>query len=310
MRTDIAVVTGVRGFIGGHVARELAARGLRVVGTDLAVADAVPPVSEYLTAERLLRSTMAPSVVVHMGANANTMDHNRDRMMAMNYEYSKELAAWASVRGARLVYASSAAVYGLGEHGFVEDVSEQQLRPLNVYGESKLEFDRWMTNIAGPKASWMGLRFFNVFGSGEDHKGRMASMVSQIMKQVEELGRVRLFKSYDANYADGEQRRDYVYVRDVANVVVWAALELAGSGVINVGSGVSTTFNGIVRAVCRALGRDAAVEYIDMPEGLRSRYQYDTRASLTKLRRLGYESPFADLDAAVREFVSETRSQG
>lgn len=306
LSNEVVVVTGVRGFIGSHIAKELTQSGFRVVGTDLTPAAAVPNVTEYLTAAELLQAKMSPTVVIHMGANANTMDHDRDRMMAMNYEYSTALATWAADRGARFIYASSAAVYGLGEHGFIEDVAERRLRPLNVYGESKLRFDRWMARGNDPGHKWMGLRFFNVFGPDEDHKGPMASMVHQIRSQVLRTGHVRLFKSYHAAYGDGEQRRDYVYVRDVVGVVLWAALECKASGVVNVGSGVSTTFNEVVQSVCGALGRSASIEYIDMPEELRPRYQYETRADLEKLRRLGCGLVATPVSAAVEALVKES----
>lgn len=243
-------------------------------------------------------------VVLHLGACSSTTEQDVAYLIRNNYELTKRLAYWALSIGARFVYASSAATYGDGHEGMRDTERDvTRFRPQNAYGFSKYLFDCHAMKH-GLLSHIIGLKYFNVFGPNEDHKGDMRSMVYKAWQQIVDKGRVRLFKSYRAEYPDGRQRRDFVYVRDaVAMTLHLAGLERA-SGLFNIGSGESHTWLELVTSVFQAMGRDPQIEFVDMPEHLRTRYQYFTCADITKLRETGYSAPVTPLPVAVNEYVT------
>jgi ADP-L-glycero-D-manno-heptose 6-epimerase len=244
------------------------------------------------------------SAVFHLGACSSTTERNATYLIDNNTAFTRELAIWALGSGARFVYASSAATYGDGSHGMDDrDPAIERLRPLNLYGYSKHLFD-----LHARRLGWLeqivGLKYFNVFGPNEEHKGDMRSVVSKAHVQIRDSGRIALFKSYDPRYKDGGQMRDFLYVKDAVEMTLHFA-EKGGSaaGLFNVGSGKASTWLTLADAIFGALGRAPDVEFIDMPEALRAKYQYYTQADISKLRATGYDRPVTPLADAVSDYV-------
>ena len=251
------------------------------------------------------------SAVFHMGASSSTTEGNEDFLADNNFAYTKEMARWAAARGVRFIYASSAATYGDGSGG-MDDREEdlEKLRPLNPYGASKQAFDLYARR-EGLLDRIVGLKYFNVFGPNEDHKGEMRSVVNKAFHQVRETGRVRLFKSHRPDFKDGEQKRDFLYVKDAVEMTLHFAFgNPAAAGIFNIGSGEANTWLALVGALFAALGRGPQVDFIDMPEGLRAKYQYFTRADIAKLRGAGYDKPVTPLAEAVRDYVQDYLAPG
>ncbi|MBS0209650.1 MAG: ADP-glyceromanno-heptose 6-epimerase [Planctomycetes bacterium] len=310
------LVTGGAGFIGSAMVWRLNQRGYDdiLVVDELATSDKwknLNPLAfaDYWHKDELLRrveqNTMPRiEAVVHLGACSSTTERDSDYLMKNNVAYSQALATWCLERGVRMVYASSAATYGDGAQGYVDDESAiDALRPLNQYGYSKQRFDLWARRTGALKKI-VGLKFFNVFGPNEYHKQDMSSVVFKAYHQIVATGQVKLFRSYEANYADGGQMRDFVYVKDCVDVIDWL-LEQKFGGLFNLGTGQAQTWNDLARAVFAALGRAAAIEYIDMPEALRGRYQYFTQADMRKLAATGCPVKFHTLEAAVEDYVQQ-----
>jgi ADP-L-glycero-D-manno-heptose 6-epimerase len=310
----VIVVTGGAGFIGSNLVRALNARGR----DDVLVVDdltdgrkfanlATARLADYVDVEDFARMVDADdaaldrvTAVLHQGACSDTTERDGRKMMRANYESSKRMFGLCARRGVPLVYASSAAVYGGGRR-FVEEPSAE--RPLNVYGWSKLLFDQWVRRAPRSDAQVVGLRYFNVYGPGEDHKGPMASVARHLHRQLTDTGRVRLFEGTDG-YAHGEQRRDFVHVGDVCDVALWFLDHPERSGIFNVGTGASRSFLDVARAVIAFHGR-GEVEFVPFPEHLRGAYQSFTEADLTALRAAGYHRPFRDVAAGVPQYLAE-----
>lgn len=256
--------------------------------------------------ERVLagRITENVSLLIHMGACSSTTGQDRQYYMKNNFEYSCHMARFAIQKKARFVYASSAATYGDGEQGYSDDkMAISRCRPLNFYGESKQMFDEWILS-EGLYDSVVGLKFFNVFGPNEYHKGDMKSVIAKAYGKVVSEGRMVLFKSHREGYGDGEQKRDFIYIKDVVNIVLFFMQNQRVNGIFNVGTGCARTWNDLARALFSAVGREPRIEYADMPEHLRARYQYFTQADMKNLRRVGYGEPFASLESAIKDYVS------
>ena len=313
------LVTGGAGFIGSALVWALNRRGAdRVVVCDRLGTDAkwrnLPPLAfeDYLEADdlipRLERGALGEfDCVLHMGACSATTERDASYLARNNFEFTKALAGWALGRGARFVYASSAATYGDGAAG-MDDRDErpealQRLRPLNGYGYSKQLFDLWAAR-QGALGRMVGCKFFNVFGPNEDHKGDMRSLVHKAYGQVRETGRVRLFRSHRPDYRDGEQMRDFLYVKDCVGMTLHLAATPRAAGLYNLGSGVASTWLELAAALFAAMRREPAVEFVDMPESVRDKYQYYTRADVAKLRDAGYAAPATPLADAVRDYVA------
>ena len=314
------LVTGGAGFIGSALIWALNGRGLTdIVVTDLLGSDEkwrnLTPLrfADYVEADRF-RATLARdpdafgrfSAVFHLGACSATTERNASYLADNNFTVTKELAAWSLARGSRFVYASSAATYGDGAQGMDDrDPNLARLRPLNMYGYSKHLFD-----LHAQRAGWLdrivGVKYFNVFGPNEAHKGDMRSLVHQACGQIQATGRVQLFQSHHPDYRDGEQQRDFLYVKDAVEMTLHFAEHpagLAAGGLFNLGSGEANTWLALTRALFTALGREPQIEFIPMPEALRGKYQYYTRADIGKLRAAGYARPVTPLAEAVRDYV-------
>jgi ADP-L-glycero-D-manno-heptose 6-epimerase len=241
------------------------------------------------------------SAVFHLGACSDTRERDSAYLLDNNYAFTRDLAGWCLDRNVRLVYASSAATYGAGERGFCDGDPLHRLRPLNAYGYSKHLFD-----LHAQRQGWLdrlvGVKYFNVYGPNEQHKGDMRSVVHKAFEQIQASGRVGLFRSYRSEFADGEQCRDFLYVKEAAEITVRLATSHA-AGIYNVGSGQPNTWNELARSVFEAVGKPLQVDYVDMPEGLRDRYQYHTQADLGRLQQLGLEYLRYSLQDGIRDYV-------
>ena len=242
--------------------------------------------------------------VFHLGARTDTAEQNWEVLQNLNLEYSKNVWRLCTQYQIPLVYASSAATYGGGENGY-DDSHDfvDLLRPLNPYGISKNEFDKWVLAQESAPFFWAGLKFFNVYGPNEYHKGRMASVIFHAYRQIMETGRLKLFKSHRDDIADGEQKRDFVYVMDVVEVCIFLMHHRKNSGIYNLGSGSARSFNDLAGAVFRAAKKPVNIEYVDTPEDIRGAYQYYTCADMKKLKAIGFTHEFRSLDWGVKEYV-------
>lgn len=309
------IVTGGAGFIGSALVWKLNQEGIeRVLVVDhLGTSEkwrnlAHLKFDDYLPKDDFLRRIEhdqplpKPTAVVHLGACSSTTERDADYLLSNNYRYSRVLAEWCLKHNVRMVYASSAATYGGGERGYNdEDAVTPTLRPLNGYGYSKQLFDLWALRT-GALEKLVGLKFFNVFGPNEYHKGDMASVVFKSFHQAQATGKVQLFKSYRPEYPDGGQQRDFIYVKDCIEVIWWLLQSRIG-GLFNLGTGGARTWNDLATAVFAALGREPQIEYIPMPEALQGRYQYFTQADMRKLAATGCPVQFTRLEDAVRDYV-------
>jgi ADP-L-glycero-D-manno-heptose 6-epimerase len=241
--------------------------------------------------------------IIHMGANSSTTEKDADHLMNNNFHYTKELAKYCLEKNIRFIYASSAATYGEGALGFEDDESKiESLRPLNMYGYSKQLFDLWaMRNKVLDRI--VGIKYFNVYGPNEYHKGDMRSVVHKSFEQVRDTGKVRLFKSLNPKYKDGEQMRDFVYVKDAIDMTLYFLDNPDQNGIYNVGAGKARTWNDLVTSLFNAVGKPVNIEYIDLPLHLAEKYQYFTEANLSKIKSGGYKQPITSLEDGVTDYV-------
>ena len=309
------VITGAAGFIGSALAQMVEAEDYdAIVAVDDWGADdrwrnlTKRKISDFVLKDEFftwaLKHEHDIEIVIHMGAVTDTKFRNVDYLLKNNYGYTKKLWKFCAERETRLIYASSAAVYGNGALGFSDDDSKlYDYRPLNPYGYSKVIFDRWAFEHPERPKQHVGLRFFNVYGPNEAHKNEMASVVFHGFRQIQETGKMRLFKG-DAGIGDGEHKRDFVYVKDVASVVKHFIERPDVSGIYNVGTGCARSFNDLARAVFSAIGRPPLIDYIDMPDDLKPNYQSYTQADVAKLRvDAEYGMPFTTLEDGVEDYV-------
>ncbi|MEP7149587.1 MAG: ADP-glyceromanno-heptose 6-epimerase [Acidobacteriota bacterium] len=306
------IVTGGAGFIGSAIVWRLNELG----HDDIFIVDRaddtekwknLPPLrfTDYIDADDFiddLGDFKNTDVIFHMGACSSTTETDADYMLRNNYQYTKDLAEFAIVNDIRFIYASSAATYGDGSAGMEDGIADlKKLRPLNIYGYSKHLFDQYAArNSMFEKI--VGLKYFNVFGQNENHKGDMRSLVNKAFEQIKETGKLKLFKSHNPDYPDGEFGRDFVYVKDAVEMTLHF-MENKTGGLFNVGSGRAHTWNALADAIFNALEMPKNVEFIDMPENLRDRYQYHTQADLSRIRAAGYAAETTPLAEAVADYV-------
>ena len=317
------VVTGGAGFIGSALIAALNARGI----TEILVVDHLGSnvkwknlrnlsFADYIEKDDFLEivtANKAPGpieAIFHLGACSDTTETNASYLVKNNYEYTKLLARWAVDADIRFVYASSAATYGDGSAGFNDDESKiENLQPLNMYGYSKQLFDLW-AHRAGLLEKIVGLKYFNVFGPNEYHKGNMQSFVIKAFEQITAIGKVRLFKSHRNDYKDGAQMRDFLYVKDATDMTLFFLDKPRISGIFNIGSGKARTWNDLVNAVFAAMNKPSNIEYIDMPESIRNQYQYFTQADISKLRKAGYKKQITLLEDVIKEYIQNYLQKG
>lgn len=312
--TKMIVITGAAGFIGSCVAKEWKQGAEEIALVDDFSHDAkrgnLAALEGATFVERdsffeWARDRHDITAVIHIGARTDTTEFDYALFERLNVSYTKQLWRLCTERQIPLIYASSAATYGGGEHGY-SDRHEwvEKLDPLNPYGVSKNEFDKWALAQTECPPHWYGLKFFNVYGPNEYHKGRMASVIFHAYRQIREKGSMKLFRSHNEAYKDGEQLRDFVYVKDVISVIVFLMNELPPNGLYNLGTGQARTFLDLVHAVFNAMGKEPQVSFIDTPADIRDKYQYFTEADMSKLRGVGYKKPMTDLEEGVRDYVS------
>lgn len=313
-------VTGAAGFIGSCMVRKLNDAGL----SDVLAVDDFSRADKNCNLEGkqlcgrverlqfirwLERHHGEVEAIIHLGARTDTTEMDTRIFNELNFEYSRAL--WMLCTGFQipLLYASSAATYGLGEHGYADDPALiPQLKPLNPYGQSKQDFDCWVletTGAASPQAppQWAGFKFFNVYGPNEYHKSRMASVIFHAVRQIKATGGMKLFRSHRPDYRDGEQSRDFIYVKDVVDVLYWFLREKPANGIYNLGTGKARSFRALVEATFHALGLEPNISFIDTPADIRDTYQYFTEADMHRLRDAGYHEPFYGLEEGVADYV-------
>lgn len=310
------IVTGGAGFIGSCIVRTLNDAGKE----DIIIVDNIASTDKWMNIRnkkyiryvhkteflKELSSLEHIEAIIHMGAQSSTTEKDFDYLWNNNFEYTKVLWNYCAEKQISFIYASSASTYGDGDQGFNDQTNIDKLIPLNGYGYSKQLFDLWVKHqaTAFPK-QYVGLKFFNVYGPNEYFKGSMASMIFHGYKQIQESGTIKLFKSCNSRYSDGGQLRDFIYVKDVCSVVDWFLKNTQVNGLFNVGTGRAQSFKELAEATFHALELKPNITYIDMPENLKKKYQYYTRAEMKKLRDVGYDKPFMDLEAGASDYVLE-----
>lgn len=309
------VVTGAAGFIGSCLAGYLNSRGFNnlILVDDFSRTDKACNLKGKHYIKKVERAGFfewlnkhKPSIdfIFHIGARTDTTEFNYSIHQELNVEYSQKIWNYCCVHNVPLVFASSAATYGAGEHGY-QDAHELsfKLKPLNPYGVSKNEFDKWVLHENSHPPFWAGLKFFNVYGPNEYHKGRMASVIWHAFNQVKATGKMKLFRSHRPDFKDGRQLRDFIFVKDVVKVCHWLMEKQPASGLYNLGTGKARAFEDLVLATFRGMDQEPAIEFIDMPEDIRDKYQYFTEADMGKLQAAGYRDAFYSLEEGVEDYV-------
>ena len=309
------VITGAAGFIGSALIRKLNDENFKdiVLVDDFSRIDKAINYKNKIFSELVERDEFFDWIeenhrfiqfVFHLGARTDTTEFDRSVFDRLNLNYSKFVWAACIKYGLPLVYASSAATYGMGEMGYMDDHDlVHSLKPLNPYGESKNEFDKWALTQTTKPYFWAGLKFFNVYGPNEYHKGRMASVIFHSFNQIKETGKMELFRSHNAEFKDGEQMRDFIFVKDVTEVMYFLLNNRKNSGIYNLGTGKARTFLDLVKAVFKSMNIPENIEFIDTPIDIRDKYQYFTEAKMEKLRSTGYDKPFLSLEEGVDDYV-------
>ncbi len=311
------VITGAAGFIGSCLVARLNEAGYNdlILVDDFSRLDKIRNLEGKIFSQKVERSEFHDwlrkehrfvQFVFHIGARTDTTEFRKEIFDELNVRYSQEVWNNCVEFGLPLVYASSAATYGAGELGYSDDHAiVSKLHPLNPYGDSKNEFDQWALTQERAPYFWAGLKFFNVYGPNEYHKGRMASVILHAFRQINSTGGMKLFRSHRPDYKDGEQLRDFVYVKDVTNVCLFLMQHRKHPGLYNLGSGKARTFLDLAKSTFKAMGKPEHIEFIDTPADIRDKYQYYTEADMRKLQSIGYDQPFYSLEAGVEDYVRQ-----
>lgn len=315
------IVTGANGFIGSMMVWELNKNG----HTNIIAVD-----SEDLSQRNLLKDFKIKNFlkhtdlwkfldtkeaqtqvtwIIHMGACSSTTETNWDFLKENNLVYSQRIFEWCAQHKKNLIYASSAATYGAGEMGFDDTTDSETLKPLNLYGDSKVQFDRWIKKQTLKPPHWYGLKFFNVFGPMEDHKGSMSSVAYKAFHQIQKSNQLTLFRSHNSRYKDGEQLRDFVYVKDVTRWMMELMEKKPQSDIYNMGFGTARTWLDLAEAIFNSLGKPLKIDWIDIPENIRNQYQYFTEAKMTKWKKQSLSDPEWPLEKAIKDYVSSYLSR-
>ena len=316
------LITGGAGFIGSNIAAQMEQQGLGPI----AIVDRLRDGQKWRNiAKRELYDVIAPETlsefldmcqnkieaIIHMGAISSTTEANADLIYKNNFQFSIFLWDWCTAHQVPFIYASSAATYGDGSNGFVDDASIEylkKLRPLNMYGWSKHQFDLRLARVVKDEGvkppQWVGLKFFNVYGPNEYHKDEMASVIAKAYPMAKEGTPFKLFKSHKEGYSDGGQLRDFVWVGDCVDIVLWFLKNRSNSGLFNCGSGMARSFLDVINAVYKSVKRDSNIKFIDTPDNIRANYQYFTQASLTNLRDAGYSQPMTNIENGIQHYIS------
>lgn len=308
------VVTGGAGFIGSNLIKALNEKNI----TNIIVVDHLAHnISKkenltdlryqvYFDQDEFLKQIQENTIkdidtIVHLGARTDTTEKDKNFLIENNTVYSQKLFDFCLSNNCRFIYASSAATYGDGKQGYSD--GERNLKPLNYYGLSKYLFDEWLLNKKGKPSQWVGLKFFNVYGPKEYHKGFMASVIYHGFNEIKRDGGIKLFKSYKRSYKNGEQKRDFIYIKDVMRVILFFLEHGKISGIFNVGTGKARTFLDLANALFSAINLTPEVKFIDMPSGIKDKYQYFTQADISFLGKIGYSKKFTELEEGVRDYV-------
>jgi ADP-L-glycero-D-manno-heptose 6-epimerase len=312
----LTVITGADGFIGSYLINYLNNRGYSdIIAVDVFKDEfSLKNLYKFKIKELvhkddfldwLIHNRKNVDVIIHLGAISDTTVNDKDLLNEFNTEYTKQIWQYCSVFNLPLIYASSAATYGDGKNGYDDDHNKvKELKPLNLYGKSKNDFDIWALDQNATPLFWYGLKFFNVYGPFEQHKGKMASVVYHAYNQIKETGKMKLFKSYKDGIEDGYQKRDFIYVDDIAKIIEWLYSNKPENGIYNVGTGNARTFLDLVNATFKAMNIKPNIEFIDMPDVLKDKYQYFTEANMSKLLNAGYNNSFTDLEKGVLSYVN------
>lgn len=315
------IVTGASGFIGSYLIQRLNQDNFNAIiavdkfdneekNKNLVGLKIKEKVDRDLFLSWLDTNYETVEFIFHIGARTDTAEFDLNLINKLNTQYAKDIWIRCCQHQIPLVYASSAVTYGLGESGYDDDESKiSHLKPLNPYGQSKQDFDSWALAQKEKPFFWVGLKFFNVYGPNESHKGRMASVIWHAYTQIKKTGKMKLFKSHHPDYKDGEQMRDFVYVKDVAEVCLFLMHHRKNSGIYNLGSGKARTFLDLVKAVFKTLGQPEHIEFIDTPADIRDKYQYFTEAKMEKLKGIGYGNEFTPLEIGVEDYVKNFLSK-
>lgn len=314
----MVIVTGANGFIGSAIVWQLNQRGIQdIICVDTVGLEQRPqPLKKAKYQEFLLKDQIWPSLqkyanknqvqwIIHMGACSDTTETNRAFLLENNTEYTQRLSEWCTQNNCGFIYASSAATYGAGELGFNDTTDSESLKPLNLYGESKVLFDRWIVKQSQTPKNWYGLKFFNVYGPNEYHKQHMASVVFKAFHQINQTGQLQLFKSHKPEYRDGEQLRDFVYVKDVTRWIVELMDKKPKSGIYNMGYGKARSWIDLAKSTFTAMNKEFKIDWQDMPLNIRNQYQYFTEANMQSWSAIGMSEPQWPIEKGVADYVTQ-----
>ncbi len=309
------LITGAGGFIAGNLIHSLNLLGRKdlVLVDDFSKATKTEAIKSYAYTELVNRNTLFDwinrnkysfEIVFHLGARTDTTENNTNLLNELNTQYTQKIWQWCTEQKIPLIYASSAATYGNGEHSYLDSEEEiGKLQPLNAYGMSKHIFDVWALQQSQQPPFWYGLKFFNVYGPGEHNKGRMASVIYHAYFQIQKTGQLKLFKSHVPKYKDGEQNRDFIYVQDIVDICLYLWKNKPKSGIYNAGTGIARTFKDLALSVFKYMQIHPNIEYINIPEDIRNKYQYYTCAHMEKLIKSGYTKEFTTLEEGVKQYI-------